>query len=247
MSGKKLEITFPVLNEEHRLENGIKTTIAFFEKIGFSDYALTIADNGSSDKTEEIGNRLQGEYSSMVNYVKVPRRGVGLALRTSWTSATSEIVGYMDIDLATDLDHLSEVIELFRDPGVSVVCGSRLKPGARVENRTAIREITSRVFNSLLRVLLGVKFTDGMCGFKFLRTPLAKNLIASGIDLDGWFFCTEILVKSEWLGISVTEIPVHWTDGMDSKVRLAKVSFDYLNEIRRLMKEKKAWKAQHAS
>lgn len=247
MSQQTVEITIPVLNEEFRLDKGVRTTIAFFEKQNLSQCSLIIADNGSTDKTEEIAQGLVAEFPGRVRYIKVPRKGVGLALRTSWTASSADIVGYMDVDLATDLKHLPEVIAEFGTQDVAVVSGSRLKKGALVENRTLVREITSRVFNTVVKLLLGVRFSDGMCGFKFLRRDHANRLIATGIDLDGWFFCTEILVKSEWLGIPVHELPVHWSDDADSRVKLARLTMAYLREIVRLSKERSAFKATYAA
>ena len=66
-----------------------------------------IADNGSTDKTEEIARKLQSSHEE-IEYLKLPRKGVGLALKTSWIFSTADIVGYMDLDLATALEHLKD-------------------------------------------------------------------------------------------------------------------------------------------
>ena len=52
-----IEITIPVYNEEETLENQINTILVFinqkiYKKLNIS---LVIADNGSTDKTKEIG------------------------------------------------------------------------------------------------------------------------------------------------------------------------------------------------
>lgn len=241
MTKQSLEITIPVLNEEKRLEQGVSTTINFLEQYGIKDYKIVIADNGSIDDTEKIGKMLVDLYRDKVIYIKIPNPGVGLALRSSWLKAKSDIVGYMDVDLSTDLSHLIEVIDLFKNENVKIVNGSRLKRGAIIFNRKIIREITSRGFNNLLKMLIGIKFTDGMCGFKFFRRDVATELINTGIDIDGWFFCTEILVKAEWKGININEIPITWSDDSDSRVKIIKLSSNYFKEIMRLREEMKFW------
>ena len=82
--------------------------------------------------------------------------------------------------------------------------------------------------------LLNVNFTDGMCGFKFIRQSVYKKLVNCGIENDGWFFCTEFLYLSEKCGFSIYEIPVRWVDDRDSRVQLIKTIFYYLKEIFKL-------------
>ena len=67
----KIEILFPVLNEEIRLEKGITRTIEYLSKKDLKAYEweLTIVDNGSTDKTSEISKRLCTQYSC-VHYIK---------------------------------------------------------------------------------------------------------------------------------------------------------------------------------
>lgn len=233
------EITIPVLNEEKTLERNVLKALHFCKEKVTPQVQIIIADNGSTDQTATIGKKLAENYDE-VKYIQVPRKGVGLALRTSWVSSKAEVVGYMDLDLATDLEHLKEVYNiLLVERGFEIVNGSRLLSGSVVENRSSLREFTSRAFNNLVRTLLGVDFTDGMCGFKFLKRKTAMELIDTGITLDGWFFATEILVKAEWTNKSVKEIPVKWTDDPNSKVNVLKLSKEYWGEILRLRTEKK--------
>lgn len=232
-----ISIAFPVLNEERRLERGVLTTLHFCRKL-FPSFELLIADNGSTDRTESLGRELEKAHPE-IRYVKVGRRGVGLALKAAWSQALGKYVGYMDIDLATDLSHLVQVKEIMDQSSPFVmISGSRLIPGARVVNRKILREITSRGFNLVLKTLLGVKFTDGMCGFKFLSKKAFDLLMNRGLKNDDWFFNTELLVKSEWNQIPIIEIPVLWTDDQDSRVKLFRTIRNYLKAISDLRTER---------
>ncbi len=237
MTNFDFEIVFPVLNEEHRLERGVTETIRFCEAHQINA-CYTIADNGSTDRTKDVASELQKKYPAL-KFLSVGERGVGRALKAAWLSPRAPIVGYMDIDLATDLKHLLEMQELFKDPKVFVVSGSRLLKNSQVINRKPLRGFTSRGFNNVLKIRLGVKLSDGMCGFKFIRADFFKKIFDQLSPLaDGWFFNTEFLVKSEWLGEKVHEIGVRWTDDGDSRVELFKVIQNYLKEIERLHREK---------
>ena len=164
------DVTIPVLNEAPTLERQIRILYDFLKK-NFpttGQWRIVIADNGSADETPQIAERLSAELPE-VALVRVLRRGVGLALKHAWTQSKADIVGYMDLDLATDLRHFIEAYEAIALERCDLVYGTRLHPRAKVVGRTLKREVTSRAFNLILRAYLGIRFSDGMCGFKWLR------------------------------------------------------------------------------
>ncbi len=213
--------------------SSIERTIAYCEQHKLEIDELCIADNGSTDRTAEIGHALAARHRN-VRYLRVGKRGFGLALKTAWGATQADFVGYMDIDLATDLRHLKEVYDhIARGDGYELYLGSRLKHGASVRNRTLLREFTSRMFNGLLRLRLGVSFSDAMCGFKFIDRNLYQRLTEQFAFTDDWFFATQLAVRAEWLGAKILDMPVDWTDQPDSKssARLVNLSLLYLAGI----------------
>ncbi len=226
------DITIPVLNEEKRLTHGVNTLLDYLKSNKMNHFTVTIADNGSTDKTNIIAKDLVAK-NSILKYISVGRRGVGLALKTAWDQSKADIIGYLDVDLATDLHHLQEVFSLFEQPSIDIVNASRNLPLSKVINRSLIRNITSYGYNQILQFMLKVHFTDGMCGFKFLRNAVYQQLKPQ-LTNDGWFFCTELLYLSEKNGFLIHEIPVKWTDDQDSRVKLIKTITYYLTEIVKL-------------
>ncbi len=236
------DITIPVLNEEASLDRQVRILYAFLEKNypngANSRWKIVIADNGSTDRTPEIAEFLQKELPG-ISLVKVPEKGVGLALKTSWAQSSADIVGYMDLDLATDLAHFPEAINFIEKDGFELVYGSRLHRKSVVVGRTLKREITSRVFNFLLKTYLGTGFSDGMCGFKWLRRDRVAMLRAGGAVSNGWFFSTELLALSEWNSLKIKELPVKWTDDVsESKVNITRLAKQYLRAMRVLKKQR---------
>lgn len=235
------DITIPVLNEEETLDQNVRILHSFI-KTHFpqqNQWQIVIADNGSTDRTLEIAQALSDEIAE-VTFVKVPRRGVGLALKTSWGQSKADIVGYMDLDLATDLPHFLEVYRAIAEEGYDVVYGSRLHPRSQVIGRTLKREIASRVFNLLLKRYLGVRFSDGMCGFKFLKRSVYPTLFESGAQNDGWFFSTELLTTAEWHKLKIYELPVKWTDDVSSsRVKIVPLAKKYIKSMRVLKGKRK--------
>ena len=231
----EIEITIPVLNEQETLVGQVQKAKGFIQEnlVELGTIRLVIADNGSTDQTAKIGKRLS-EGDANIEFLQVPRPGVGLALKTSWFQSEADIVGYMDLDLATDLIHLRQALEPLIFDKADVVTGSRLLPGSKVVGRSLKRAITSRAFNYIMRAYLGARFSDGMCGFKFLQRRHLSAILEDGAVSDGWFFSSELLMCSQHLGLRVLDMPVSWTDDPNSKAKIGKLTVQYLSAMRRL-------------
>lgn len=120
-----LTIIFPVLNERLRLESGVVRTVEYLEGMDFTDYEIIIVDNGSEDETPQIAAKLCGKYER-VNYERISIRGVGAAFRRGVEISHGDVVGYMDIDLSTNIRHLGEAVHIFRTrPEIAYLNGSR--------------------------------------------------------------------------------------------------------------------------
>lgn len=234
----EVEVIIPVLDEEETLNSQILKIAEYLREINNNDstvhYYLTIADNGSKDSTAEIARNLAAQIPNLIKFHQVGERGVGLALKSSWSASTADIVGYMDLDLATDIKHLPQAISMIKNKNCDVVYGSRLHKNSKVIGRTLKREITSRIFNLILKVYLSTRISDGMCGFKFLKRQHLDTLMNNGAISNGWFFCTEILVVADWKNLKLGELPVTWTDDINSKVNILKLSIEYLKAMNTL-------------
>ncbi len=235
-----IDITIPVLNEEATLAQQVRLLHNFLCR-HFPDrdqWRIIIADNGSTDQTPYIAGALTDELPE-VRLVRVPSKGVGLALKTSWTQSDADIVGYMDLDLATDLPHFIQAYNALATEGFDIVYGTRLHRKSRVIGRTLKREITSRAFNFIVKSYLRVRFSDGMCGFKWLRREWVKPLMDGGAVSDGWFFSTELLTVAEWKNLKMCELPVKWMDDTSSsKVNISRLAKQYLKAMAVLKKRK---------
>jgi glycosyltransferase involved in cell wall biosynthesis len=231
---KHFEIVVPVYNEERQLKQSIMILYDFLnEKYPSSQWRVTIANNGSRDCTKEIALELTKKYEN-IKYFNLDEKGFGKAVKSVWRGSSYSILGFIDLDLATDLKHLPEAIDTFQDRDVDIVVGSRLLPESVVENRTLLREITSRVFNFILKKYLRVNYSDGMCGFKFIKKESYAKLSEFGVQNDGWFFSTELLIIADFLNLKMYELPIHWVDNEDSKVQLIDLVKKYLIEMRRV-------------
>jgi glycosyltransferase involved in cell wall biosynthesis len=230
--GPQVEIVVPVRNEECELVPNV-TRLAAYLRNGFPATArIIIADNGSTDGTWELARGLANSDPDLVRAVHLDQPGRGRALHDVWSGSDADVVAYMDVDLSTDLRALLPLIAPLLSGHSDVAIGTRLAHGARVA-RGWKREIISRCYNLLLRLTLGVRFSDAQCGFKAVRSDVARALLPVVADRS-WFFDTELLVLAERAGLRIHEVPVDWADSADSRVRILATALGDLRGIWRV-------------
>ena len=236
MSELSINLLFPVLNERLRLENGIEKTMEYLKKHVTIPYQLTILDNGSDDETPEIGMALAEKYEE-VSYVRVGERGVGVAFRKGIELNTCDIVGYMDIDLSTDLKYLSKTIKMFQKyPTLQYVNGSRFSKESDTRGRKWYRKVTSMGLVILLKTIFKMKATDAVCGFTWLRKEAAEELVKESSNDNGWFYTIEFLLRAERKGMKIYDMPVEWQEDYNTTVKIWKTIKNYLVRIYKLKK-----------
>jgi putative flippase GtrA len=226
-----VELVVPVYNEERALESSIRRLHAHLSA-GFPfSWRIVIADNASTDATPRIAAALADELDG-VEALRLERKGRGRALRAAWSRSGARVVGYMDVDLSTDLRALLPLVAPLLSGHSDVAIGTRLANGSRVVRGTK-REFISRTYNHLLRAVLRARFTDAQCGFKALRADVARELLPAIAD-DEWFFDTELLVRAQRRGLRIHEVPVDWVDDPDSRVDIVRTAKADLRGVARL-------------
>lgn len=233
----EITVLFPVLNERLRLRKGIETTVEYLRQNSTIPFKLMILDNGSTDETPEIAGELCEKYSE-VSYVRVEQRGVGVAFRKGIKLNTSDIVGYMDIDLSTNIKHLGEAIHVFEtSPEIEYINGTRFSRQSDTQGRKWYRKITSQGLLILLKMFFHMQCTDAVCGFTFLRKETAKRLVEVSGNDNGWFYTIEFLLRAERMGVKILDMPVEWQEDYNTTVKVFKTVKNYLIQILRLKRE----------
>ncbi len=220
-------VVLPVYNEEKGLRQGVETLLSFLKDYDRYEWKIVIADNNSQDSTGDIGRKIESE-NPLVQYLHIPRKGRGIALRTAWEQADSDYVSYMDIDLSTGLDALIKAMDVLSE-GADIAVGTRLSKDSNTV-RCLKREIISRSYNMTIKLSLGTHFNDAHCGFKTGRREIVQKILPY-IDDNEWFFDTEFLFYNEKLGHKIVEIPVTWIEDTDTKAKIFKDAYDDLRGL----------------
>jgi glycosyltransferase involved in cell wall biosynthesis len=225
-----LDIVIPVYNEEAQLAATVDRVLGHLPTLPWSA-RITIADNASTDGTAVIARRLSHQHPD-VHVVHLAEKGRGRALKRVWSTSDSEVLVYMDVDLSTDLNALLPLVAPLISGHSDLAIGSRLARSSKVA-RGPKRELISRSYNLILRNTLRAKFSDAQCGFKAIRSDVARELLPL-VEDNAWFFDTELLVVAERAGLRIHEVPVDWVDDPDSRVDIVRTAMDDLRGITRL-------------
>ena len=225
-----VDVVVPVYNEERALPRNIVILADFLKANLRNPWQIIIADNASTDSTKSVSELLCERYAG-INYLHVPQKGRGRALRAAWLDSTADIVSYMDVDLATDLSYFPQLVESLQE-GYHVAIGSRLSKGARV-TRSLKREVVSRGYNLLIQSMFFTPFQDAQCGFKALTRQAAKAIVPN-IKNNNWFFDTELLIIAAKRGYRIKQVPVKWDDDPASAVNIASTAADDVKGLFRL-------------
>jgi glycosyltransferase involved in cell wall biosynthesis len=233
MSGMAtVDVVIPVYNEERALPGSVAKTIAFFDAHPEHQWRIVVADNASTDRTLEVSRALEAQYAGRVAVLFIPVKGRGIALRTAWLTSSADVVAYMDVDLSTDLGHLSALVDPIAAGEVDVAYGTRLHRDSQT-NRSFKREFISRSYVFILNYLAGLKVTDAQCGFKAMSREAARSLVPLVRD-NAWFFDSELLLVAQENGYRLREVPVRWEEDPDTRVKIVKTAMDDLRGILRL-------------
>ena len=234
-SAYQLEVVVPAYNEAPNLEASVTRLRRYLDESFPFRTLVTIVDNGSTDGTALIAQRLASTLKG-VQALILARKGRGHALRTAWSASEAEVVAYMDVDLSTSLSALLPLVGSVLSGHSDLAVGTRLARGSRVV-RGPKRELISRGYSHMVRLALRSRVSDFQCGFKAIRRERALQILPL-VDDDEWFFDTELIVTAERLGLRIAETPVEWTDDPTSSVDIVRTALDDLRGIWRIARRR---------
>ncbi len=213
-----LSVIIPAFNEEGRIQNAVNRIARFLGNSG-GKWELIVVDDGSTDSTPHILERLAAGLPQL-RVMRVPEnRGKGDAVRQGLAHAAGQTVIFADCDLSTPPGEIPHAVSWIKK-GFDVAIGSRTAPGAKIPVPSPLRRrISSRVFNLLARLYLGLEFSDTQCGFKAFSRRAARVMAKEG-KVAGFAFDVELLLLARRHKMKVKEFPVVWRDKSDSKISI---------------------------
>jgi glycosyltransferase involved in cell wall biosynthesis len=221
-------IVIPVYNEEAILFDAVTGLREHLAERGWS-YEILVAENGSRDRTVQIGEELAQKYPE-VSFFSLGEPNYGKALKEGILRARGTFVVCEEIDLC-DVDFHARALAILESSEADMVIGSKLLGGAE-DDRPMIRHAASMFYTGLLRVTLGFKGTDTHGLKAFRRTALLDTVRACLVDKD--VFASEFVIRAERGGIRIKEIPVRVVEKRPPSINLFKRVPNVLKSVAKL-------------
>ena len=230
----KLSIVVPCYNESKDIAKNSEIIKNYLESIN-QDYELILVNDGSKDNTKEVIEAIPGVKA--LSYE--PNRGKGGAVKYGIENATGDYVLFMDADLSTDLEAIDRFIKLA--PNYDMVIGSRhAKDSVIKKKQPALRVFIGWCCRKLVNMKFHFKYKDTQCGFKAMRTDIAKKIVEKQV-VNNFAFDVEYLYIAKLNNLSIYEMGVIWADDRGSTVSPLKSSIKFFKDLSFIKKHKKTY------
>jgi glycosyltransferase involved in cell wall biosynthesis len=217
----RISIVIPIYNEEAILHAAVVDVRERLKPLGWS-YEIILAENGSKDRTVEIGQELAEKYADaeggQIKIISLGEPNYGKALKQGILLSRGELVICDEIDLC-DVDFHARAIEILESGEADLVIGSKLAVGAE-DDRPLIRHAASVAYSSMLRILLGFRGTDTH-GLKAFRRLALLDIVRSCL-VDKDVFASELVIRADRGGVRTREIPVRVMEKRPPSINLFK-------------------------
>jgi glycosyltransferase involved in cell wall biosynthesis len=195
--GGGVSAVVPVHDEEAAIAGVIEALLDELPRVA-SRFELIVVDDGSTDRTAVVLDRL----ACAVPWLRVVRhpsnRGYGAALRSGFAIARHAWVLVIDGDGQIDPTQLGDV--------VAALDGHDGVVGYRAQRADAwLRRLNTAAWNGLVRWLFGLETRDLNCAFKLLPTSLVQD---AALVSDGAVISAEILMRAARAGYRLAEVPI---------------------------------------
>jgi glycosyltransferase involved in cell wall biosynthesis len=200
-----LSVVIPAYNEEGgiaEIANRVLQVKSELAKVGIEELELLVVDDGSRDRTAEVAAGIEG-----VTLVRHPRnRGYGAALKTGFSQARGELIGFLDADGTYPPEYFPKLCQ-------SALNGTDLVIGSRMAGEDSQMPLTRRVgnlfFATLLTLLGRQKVTDSASGMRVFKREILEHIypLPDGLNL------TPVMsTRALHEGVSIKEVPIPYSE-----------------------------------
>lgn len=233
---KKLTIFFPMWNEEEYIGRALAAGREACERLveleEIEDYELLVIDDKSTDSTGRIADEMAAA-DPHVRVVHHPQnRKLGGSLKTGFAESRGDLILYTDADLPFDMAEVARACRLMRVYEADIVSAYRFdRTGEGFQ-----RVVYSAIYNTLVRVLFGVRIRDVNFAFKLVRREVFDHV---SLTCEGSFIDAELVVRASRLGYKIVQFGVDYfprTRGV-STLSSPTVIVKILREMSQLAKE----------
>jgi len=227
----KLSIIIPVYNEENSLEELVGKVVE--TSCLDLDKEIIISNDGSTDRTFDIIQKLKTKYPEIITYHSPTNLGKGAAVRLGITLSTGEIITIQDADLELDPNDYSRLLTPLLNNETKIVYGSRFL-NSKIKLKKTSR-LANRFLTFLTNILFGSHLTDMETAYKMFYRETLNGIKLRCVRFD---FEPEITAKFLKKGFHIIEMPISyhprtvqagkkisWIDGYEAVYALVRCRF----------------------
>ena len=171
MSDVKYSVVIPVYNEEGSVGPLAKSIKNAMEAV-LEPYEIIFVNDGSTDKTLARLKESR-EENKRLNIITLEKNsGQTASLNSGFGAAKGDIIISMDGDMQNDPADVPMMIRTLKEQDCDVVSGERVSR----KDSAISRRVPSRIANSFIRLITGVKLRDYGCALRVFRIEIARNL-----------------------------------------------------------------------
>jgi glycosyltransferase involved in cell wall biosynthesis len=234
---KEFSLTIPAKNERTQISKTLDNYIKILESSFKNKYEIIVVCNNCTDDTPEIVQKyISKNKTKSIKLLNIKKSaGKGEAILKGWEKAHSKYIGFVDSDDAFDHADIKIMLNLLKKSECVIASKWKNNNFQRI-NEPALKKIFAIGWNSLSRILFGLKFKDTQAGAKFLKKKIYdkinKNFICKGFDFD-----VELLYKLKKQKCKIEEVHTKTKPGEFSTFQIKYIPKMFLNLIKLRLKK----------
>ncbi|MBS3155651.1 glycosyltransferase family 2 protein [Candidatus Woesearchaeota archaeon] len=223
-----LSIIIPAYNEEERIPKTLNSYLDYLK--GKINFEILVIINGCTDNTLEVVKKI-AQKNKEIKYVDIGKvASKGIAVTEGFKLADSELIGFVDADLATPPNAFYDLVKNIEN--YDAVIASRWMKNSKInKSQPLTRIIAGRSFNILVNLLFNLKLKDTQCGAKLFKKTALKDILAD-IGKTRWAFDVDVLYLLKRKNYKTKEIPTEWSEPGGSHVKIKTVIEMFLSIVR---------------
>ncbi len=213
-----LSVVIPAFNESERIGKAIEDCLAYFDKHKYAGEVI-VSDDHSTDDTVSIVKGYADKYKNVKLIALEKNYFKGWPVKMGMLEAKGNLVMFADADMATPITE-AEKLKSAIEAGVDIAIGSRIQESGEDLRRSQpiYRRILGKTF-SFIRDFLVRGIKDSQTGFKMFNKTASADLFARQ-KIPNIIFDVEILYMAKKKGYKITEIPVEWNYGGQTRMKV---------------------------
>ncbi len=213
-----LSVIIPAYNEARRITDTLISIRDYLSREPY-DWEVLVMNDGSTDNTAEIVRSFGTQNPKFRLVDNIKNHGKGYVVKQGILEAKGDFRLFTDADNSTTIDHVEKFWPYFKE-GYDVIIASIAAKGATLAHSEKFYKRWFGKFGNLwIQLWLLPGIWDTRRGFKMFTKKAAENIFSKVIE-QGWTFDDEALAIARKLNYKIKEVPIHWVNNPESKVKL---------------------------